>query len=77
MTLQCATVKNSPSKARGSARRGGSVSLLQNLFFGARLIIRFCVSVPFLRLKSGIKSGCKINILQKNDFFLKMSAYVL
>ena len=45
------------------------MSLLQNLFFGARLIIRFCVSVPFLRLKSGIKSGCKINILQKNDFF--------
>ena len=32
MTLQCATAKNSSSKARGSARRGGSVSLPQSHF---------------------------------------------
>ena len=57
MTLQCATVKNSPSKLEGVPEGGGSVAFAAKYF----LVAGFYVLFHFLAVKSGAKSGAMIN----------------
>ncbi len=64
MTLQCATVKNSPSKLEGVPEGGGSVYLQQSKFFATWVAIRMTV-LCFIPLFSRKKWSKK----RRNDKF--------